>query len=83
MYLIVWIVSPTPFVNKLNSSRDFINFMISFISSFEIFNVPKTFFWIVVCVSDTAAVNPNGIKSLFARGPKSLPKSPLGCLNFW
>ena len=52
---------------------------------------PKTFFWIDVSVSDAAAVNPNGIKTLlandlstflikgksaFSDSPRSLRKNP-------
>ena len=46
--------------------------MISNISSFEIISVvmadPTIFLRIVACVSDPAAVNPNGIKTLLANG---------------
>ena len=68
----------------------------SFISSFEIIKVvvPEPsiffFFWIPASVSDAAAVNPNGIKTLLANGlitffivgnpvfnngPRSLPRN--------
>ena len=69
--------------------------MISFISSLEIINVvvpdQNIFLRITVSVADTAAVNPNGIKTLlanglstvlikgnpiFSNGRKSLPKNP-------
>ena len=64
------IVSLTPFINKPDSSRDLIIFMISFISSLEIIYVvvqdPDIFLWIAVSVADAAAVNPNGIKTLSA-----------------
>ena len=54
--------------------------MISLISSLEIINVlreaksggrepdPNIFLWVAASVADTAAVNPNGIKMLFANG---------------
>ena len=69
-------------------------FIISFTSSLEIISVvkldPNTFLWIAASVA-TAAVTPNGIKTLsanglstfpikgnpvFSNGPKSLPKNP-------
>ena len=72
--------------------------MISFISSLEIINVvipdQKIFFWITLSVADAVAVNPNGIKTLlakglstffikgkpvFSNGPKDLPKSLSDC----
>ena len=58
----------TPFINKIDSSRDLIIFMISFISSLEVIYVvipdPKIFFWIAASVVDAAAVNPNDIKTI-------------------
>ena len=66
------IVSLTPFINEPDSSRDLTNFMIPFISSFEIINVvvpdPNFFLWIAASVAAAAAVNPNGIKRLLANG---------------
>ena len=63
------------FVNKPDSLRDLIIFMILFISSLEIINVvlldPNIFFfffWIAASVADAAAVDPNGIKMLLAHG---------------
>ena len=66
----------TPFVNKADYLRDLTAFMIWFISSFEIISVvirgaksevqtdPNVFLWITVSVADTAAVNPNSIKTI-------------------
>ena len=46
--------------------------MISFISSFKITKVvipnPKIFFWISTAIADADAVNPDGIKTIFANG---------------
>ena len=72
--------------------------MISNISSLEIIKVvnpdPNIFLWIAAPVSDAAAVNPNGIKTLvanglstfsinsnpaFSNGPKGLPKNLPDC----
>ena len=72
--------------------------MISFMSSFEIINIvvpdPNIFLWRAPSVTDAAAVNPDGIKTLlgngvttccikgnlvFSYGPKSLPKDSLNC----
>ena len=73
--------------------------MILFISSFGIISAvipdPKIFFWIAASVSDTAAVNASGIKTLltnvlstffikgkktvFSSGPKSLPRNSPDC----
>ena len=71
--------------------------MISFISSLEIIVVsdPNIFLQIaVIAITDAAAVNPNGIKTLFvnglstftikgypvfSNGPKILPKNPPDC----
>ena len=59
-------------MSKPDSSRDLIILMIPFISSFKIINVvipdPNIFLWIaapVAAVAAAAAVNPNGIKTLF------------------
>ena len=64
------IVLLTIFINKPDSSRELTVFMISSISSFEIFNIvrfaksqgqiadPKTFFWIALSVANTDALNP-------------------------
>ena len=71
----------------------------SFISSLKIISVakpdPNIFLWIAASVADTAAVNPNGIKTLlangfciclikgnpvFSNGPKSLTKNPPDCI---
>ena len=71
------IVSLTHFVNKPDSSRDLIIFIISFISSLEIINVvvpdPNIFSWIAASVVDATAVNPNGIKTLLADGLRLFP----------
>ena len=72
------IVSLVPYINKLDYSRDLIIFMITFISSFEMFNVvvreaksegrpdPNIFLWTAALVADAAAVNPNRNKTLLA-----------------
>ena len=66
-----------PFINKPDSSRGVIIFMISFISSFEVINVvvpdPNIFLWIAGSVADAAAVHPNGIKTLLANGLSKFP----------
>ena len=62
------IVSQTPYINNPDSSRDLTILMISFVSSWEIDNAvvqdPNIFLWITASVSDAAAVNPNGVKTL-------------------
>ena len=64
-------------MNKPDSLRDIAIFIISFISSFEIINVelpdPNISWWIAASVADTAAVNPNGIKTIFANGLNTFP----------
>ena len=54
-----FIVSLAPFINKPDSSRYLIIFMISFICSFEIINVvtpdPNILLWIAASVGDAAA----------------------------
>ena len=54
-------------MNKPDSSRDLIIFMISFISSWEMTNVllpdPNISPWIAASVADAATVNPNGVKN--------------------
>ena len=66
------VISLTSFINKTDFSRDLTIFKISFISSFEIINVvtpdPNRFLWKAASVSDAAAVNRNGIKTLLASG---------------
>ena len=66
------IVSRTPFINKLDSSLDLINYFHNIINFFEIINVvvpdTKIFFWIAATVAYTAAVNRNVIKTLLANG---------------
>ena len=66
------IVSLTLFINKPNSSRDLIIFVISSTSSFEIINVVipdlKAFFWIAASLADAGSVNPDGFKTLLANG---------------
>ena len=53
----------------LDSSKDLIVFIISFISSFEVINVVVSIFlWIAASVVDAASVDPNGIKTLVANG---------------
>ena len=61
------IVLLTPFINKPDSSKDFIIFMISFISPSEIIKFiapdPNIFLWIAGSVAATAAaVNSNDTK---------------------
>ena len=73
------IVSLTDFINKSDSSRDLIIFMISFISSLEIINVvipdPNIFLGIAASVADAAAVNHNGTKMFLANGLSTFPIS--------
>ena len=88
----------TSFINKPDSLSDVTIFVISLFSSFEIINVvtpdPKIFLDTAASVADTAAVNPNGIKTLLANclspflikgkpvlrnGPRSSPKNPRDC----
>ena len=76
-FLIVWLTS---FINNPDYSIDLNMFIISLISSFEIINVvlreaksegrpdPNIFLWIAPSVTDAAAFNPNGIKTLLANG---------------
>ena len=97
-----WIVSLTPFINKPESSGHLTIFMISYICSLEIIKVvnpdPNIFLWIAASVADSAAVNPNSIKTLlvnglstfyikgnqdFSNGPKNLPKNPPDCTILW
>ena len=60
----------TPFINKPDSSRDLIIFMMSLIFSLETINIVlpdlNDFLLIAVSVATAAAVNPNGIKSLLS-----------------
>ena len=62
-------VSPTPFINKQDSSRDLIIFMTSFTSSLEI----KHFLWITASVADAATINPSDIKTRLANSLSTLP----------
>ena len=59
-------------INKLDSLRDLIVFMILFISSFETINVvmpdPKKFLQTAASIDDALAVNPNGIKKVLISG---------------
>ena len=61
-----------PFINKPDSSRDLIIFMISFISSLQIIRAivsePNIFLLIAASVADAAAVSRNGFKKLLANG---------------
>ena len=66
-----------PFINKPDSSRDLIIFLISFISSLVTIDVVlpdlNIFLWIAASVSDAAAaVNRNGIKTLLPAGLTTL-----------
>ena len=65
-----WIVLPTHFINKQKPSTDLTNFIMSFISSFDIIKVvapgPKIF--LCIPAPAAAAVNYNGIKTLLANG---------------
>ena len=62
-----WIVSPSSFIDKPNSSRYLTIFKISSFSSAVIIIAvipdPRIYFWIPASVA-AAAVNPNGIKTL-------------------
>ena len=64
-----WTVLVTPFINKPESSRDFIILIILWISSFGIISVvfpdPNIFLCILASAAD-AVVNPKGIKTLLA-----------------
>ena len=55
----------TPIINTLDYSRDSIIFMIPFVSSLEKIKVvapdSSIFLWIITCVADATAVNPNCI----------------------
>ena len=63
------IVLVTPFSEILESSRVWIIFFMSFISSFEIIKVvvpePCIFFWIPASIAEAAAVIPNGARKHF------------------
>ena len=65
-----FIVSLTPFINQLDSSRYINFFMIPFKSLFENTNVVvpdlNIFLWIAASVADATAVIPNGIKILLS-----------------
>ena len=69
-------VSLMPFINNPDSSRDLIIFMVSCTSLSEIINMvlpdPNIFLRIAASVA-AAAVNPNGIKVLFANGLSIFP----------
>ena len=60
----------TPFINKPESSRDLTIFITFSISSFDIISVvvpdPKIVLCIPASAANSAAVNPNGIKTLLA-----------------
>ena len=70
LFCLFLIASQTSFINKSDFSDDLAIFMISFISSFETFNVvipdPSIFWWITSSLVDAAAVYPNGIKTHLA-----------------
>ena len=70
-------VSLMPFINNPDSSRDLIIFMVSCTSLSEIINMvlpdPNIFLRIAASVAAAAAVNPNGIKVLFANGLSIFP----------
>ena len=71
MFASFWIVSQTLFDNKRESSRDLTIFIVSSISSFDIISVvpdPKIFLCTPASAADAAAVNPNWIKTLLAKG---------------
>ena len=103
-FCIIWLF----FINKPDSWKGLTIFMIWFICLLEIISfahfarskgrVPylKIIWWIAASVTDTAAVNPNGIKVLFtdglntflikgkpffSNGPKNLPKKSFCYLN--
>ena len=63
----------TPFNNNPESSRDFTILIRSSMSLFDIISVvwpsePNIFLCIPASAADAAAVNPNGINTLFANG---------------
>ena len=95
------IVLLTTFIIKPVFSGDLTTFITSFISSVEIIIVltadPDIFSSIAASVADATAVNPNGIKTIFAiglstfpiqsnpvftNGLKNLPKNPPYCPIF-
>ena len=65
-FVLIWIASVPPFINKPDSVRDITVFMKSFISSLEIICVvvscPNIFLWKAAFVADDAAVNPEVVK---------------------
>ena len=62
----------TPFINKIDSLRDFISFHLSFHLSFEVINVVMSdqtnFIWKAASLAEGAAVNPNDIRTLLVNG---------------
>ena len=96
LFSIVWVAL---FINWPESSRYLTIFIISNISSIDIINAvvpdPKNFLCIPVSTADTAAVNPNGIKTflangwssffiigkpVFSYGLRSFPRNPSECV---
>ena len=67
----------TSFINKADSSRDLIIFMLPFICLLEIikFVLPnlKIFLWIAASVADYATFNLNGVKILLANSLNEFP----------
>ena len=65
-FVLIWIASVPPFINKPDSVRHITVFMKSFISSLEIICVvvpcPNIFSWTAALVADDAAVNPEVVK---------------------
>ena len=75
----------TPFSKILESSRAWIIFIMSFISSFEIIKVvvpePSIFFWISAPIAEAAPVIPNKAKTTSAKGITAFINGPANILN--
>ena len=65
-----WIALPTHFINKQKPSTDLTNFIMSFISLFDIIMVDPQIF-LCIPAPAAAAVNYNGIKTLLANDGSS------------
>ena len=61
------------------------NFVIPFISSFEIIKIvvpePRIFFWIPASIAEPAAAIPNGARTFFAKGIATFVNGPANLLN--
>ena len=79
------IVLVIPFNKKIESSRAWTVFIMSFISSFEIIKVvvpePCIFFWIPASVAEAAAAIPYAAKILFAYGTATFINGPTFALS--